>query len=75
MLIIDRIEGNFAVTETDSGHIKIPLTDIIGTPQEGDILIKSDSEISPKCIYKIDTAATKSRREKINKKQKNMWEK
>jgi hypothetical protein len=74
MLIIDRIEALFAVTETDGGHIKIPLTDIIGTPHEGDILIKSDDNFTSQRIYKIDTAATQSRREKINKKQKNMWE-
>jgi hypothetical protein len=68
MLIIDRFEGEFAVAETDGGHIKIPLTDIDGLVHEGDILIKSGD------IYKIDTAATFLRRENINKKQKNLWE-
>jgi len=41
MLIIDRFEGDFAVTETDKGFINIPRSDLPEEAQEGDVLILS----------------------------------
>ncbi len=59
MLIIDRIEGNFAVVEAEDRHLDIPLSEIEGTPKEGDVLKKTDRG------YIIDYESTAARRKRI----------
>ena len=41
MIIIDRIENGIAVCEVDGVMADIPLSRIIGAPQEGDVLTRS----------------------------------
>jgi hypothetical protein len=68
VLIIDRIEGSYAVVETEVGHIDIPLTDILGEAGAGDVLQKVDGG------YRIKKHATEKRREHINKKLSGLWD-
>jgi hypothetical protein len=68
VLTIDRIEGLYAVVETDNGYINIPLSDILGSAAEGDILAKVDGG------YRIKKHATEKRREEINKKLSGLWD-
>jgi hypothetical protein len=68
VLIIDRIEGNIAVVETDGGHIDIPLTDILGEAGAGDVLGKVDGG------YRIKKHATEKRRDEINRKLSGLWD-
>ena len=39
MTIIDRIENDTAVCETDEGFVNIPISDFSYTPVEGDVLL------------------------------------
>lgn len=67
--IIDRIEGSFAVTESNDGTmVNIPENKIIGEFKEGDILVE-DSE-----FFKVDSELTKKRKEEIERMMKNMWQ-
>ena len=54
MLIIDRFEGDYAVTETSNGFINIPRTDIPVGAREGDVL-----------ILNLDIACTDTRKKNI----------
>ena len=38
MLIIDRFEGEFAIVETDSGMVNIPITELPKNAKEGNVL-------------------------------------
>ena len=60
MISIDRIENGIAAAY-DSGGAKtdIPLSMIVGSPREGDVLVYSDGK------YLIDRAAAEERRRKI----------
>lgn len=67
--IIDRIEGNFAVTESNDGTmVNIPVNKIIGEFKEGDILVE-DLE-----FFKVDSELTKKRKEEIERMMENMWQ-
>ena len=54
MLIIDRIEGDFAVVETSNGLINIPRADLPTNAKEGDVLVlgldKNETEARKKRI-------------------------
>ena len=54
MLIIDRLEGDFAVIETDKGMIDVPRSDIPDNAKEGDTL-----------RFIVDADDTKARKERI----------
>ncbi len=69
MLIIDRIEGNIAIVETENGHLDISLSAIIGNPKEGDVLSKKGEG------YIIDKAETTSRKSKILSLQNSLFKK
>lgn len=63
MIIIDRLEGEFAVCEFNSEVTNIKRIELPQNVKEGDVLIKgSDGK------YYVDTAETKKRKEKIEKK-------
>jgi hypothetical protein len=55
LLVIDRFEGEFAVVETDVGHVQIPLVDLPADCREGDVLtIQVDRQESGKRKKRID---------------------
>ena len=43
MTVVDRIEGGFAVCETDNGQRLLPLADLPGGVREGDVLAMLDA--------------------------------
>ena len=55
MLILDRVEGDFAIVETNRGMVNIPRSDLPAGAREGDIL-----------KFIIDTDATKARKKLFN---------
>ncbi len=60
MIIIDRIEGNFAVCEFDGKDMcSVDLKDFAYTPKEGDCIYKSDGK------YFYDEAMTLQRQKQI----------
>jgi hypothetical protein len=67
MLIIDRIEPPFAVVETDSGHINIPLEDFDETPHEGDVIVEIGGR------YAVCIEETQARRELLRKRSQSLW--
>ncbi|SFD08696.1 DUF3006 domain-containing protein [Clostridium uliginosum] len=66
--IIDRIEGMYAILECYNGDmLRISVSEIKGTPKEGDILInKGDTFI-------VDNDLTINRKDKTHDMMKNMW--
>jgi len=62
MIIVDRIEGEFAICEQGESIIEIPLSLLPPTLSEGDILIKKGE------LYFKDCAATAKRRAEIMEK-------
>lgn len=67
MLIVDRLEGDFAVCETDDGFINIPLCDISDKVKSGDILVKNGEK------YAVDKAAAAARRKELFLKQNKLF--
>jgi hypothetical protein len=68
-VIVDRIEGDFAVCEQDNLQmLDIPLKDIAFIPKEGDVLILDGADI------KFDFEETKKRKKKIEEMTKGLWE-
>jgi hypothetical protein len=68
-VVVDRIEGKFAVCELDNSQmINIALKDIPFIPKEGDVLIIEDS------IIKYDFEETKRRKAEIEELTKDFWE-
>jgi hypothetical protein len=59
MIIVDRIEGKFAVCETDKGMIDILSKRIRGKVRDGVVLAEKDG------IYEVDEDATKRRADEI----------
>lgn len=78
-MIIDRFEGIYAICEEQTaGKAKkkkdlhffgIELTELPEGAKEGDVLVIGDDG-----VLKLDAAATKARREKIQKLQNSVWE-
>ena len=60
MIVIDRIEENIAVCETDEGQLRL---DISGLPdvREGDVLTEKDGS------WQVDADETARRREQIRR--------
>lgn len=66
--IIDRIEGNYVVTEDEKGKISnIPIEKIKGNFKECDILVKESD------YFRIDKELTEERKKEIEHITKNMW--
>lgn len=59
MYIIERLEGDTAVIETDDGTLNIPRTELPQTADEGDVLRKTVQG------WEVDSEATRARREKL----------
>ncbi|QAA34815.1 DUF3006 domain-containing protein [Clostridium manihotivorum] len=68
IIIVDRIESNFAICEQEDKVIKIDMKCINGMPKDGDILIKKDS------FYYIDEELTNNRKAVVDDLMKGMWE-
>lgn len=67
-LIIDRFEGGFAVCETETKEfINIPKEDIPSEAKEGDVVVQNEHG------YQIDTQETDDRKNRINKKLRNLF--
>jgi len=62
MIIVDRIEGEFAICEQGENIIEIPLSLVPPSPSEGDVLVKKGG------LYFKDRAATARRRAEIKEK-------
>ena len=58
MTVVDRIEGGFAVCETDIGQRLLPLAELPGGVREGDVLAETEAG-----GWFVDRLATQSRRE------------
>ena len=71
MIIVDRIEGAFAVCEMDDKSMQnIALSELPAGIKEGDVLaISDDGELA------IDVEETARRRSKIKKMQNSIWDK
>lgn len=59
MFIVDRIEDEIVVVETDDGMIELNIKQIPCEIREGDVLTKTDD------IWLVDKDATESRRSKM----------
>lgn len=68
-LIVDRIEGKYAVCEkNDRSMVDIELSHIDGNIQDGDVICFKDG------VYTLDKEMTKKRLEEIEELTKGMWE-
>jgi hypothetical protein len=66
--IIDRVEGNCAIVESENGSMnKIPIENIKGDFKEGDILINKEE------YFEIDRSLTLNRKKQVYSNTKNMW--
>lgn len=66
--IVDRLEGNIVVCETEDGKMSnISLEAVKGNPKEGDVLVLNNSE------YQIDIEMTLKRKKEIEDLMKGMW--
>ncbi|MDO4155849.1 MAG: DUF3006 domain-containing protein [Oscillospiraceae bacterium] len=65
MIIIDRIDDNIAVLETDNGIQTIPADQLPEQAKDGDVLEQTENG------YEIDAAATEARRQKIRNRLQN----
>lgn len=68
MIIIDRFEGSFAVCFDSGRQLDIPISDIEGSPTEGDVIISCGG------VYRTDKAAAEQRRKIIIEKENGLWE-
>lgn len=66
-LIIDRLEGDFAVCESETGVVNIKRSDIPNDAAEGDTLVLSNGR------YSIDREDTEKRRKEIEKLQDKLF--
>lgn len=69
IIIIDRIDGDFAVCEIDGSSKNIPLSLIENNPCEGDVLLKTPDG------YTADKKLTEKRRKAAAEKQKRLFSK
>jgi hypothetical protein len=68
LLIVDRIENEIVIIETETRHIQIPLSEFDGNVREGDIIIEKSGR------YSVDKKATEERRNYMAQKLSKMWE-
>lgn len=66
MLIIDRIEEELAVVETDDGYIDVPLSEIEGDARDGAVLAELGDG------YTVDEATTEERLEAMRAKRQRL---
>lgn len=70
MLIVDRIEGDIAVCESENDEfLHIPLAQIESGLQEGDLLLFENG------LYRIDQAATQARKAHMQAKLRGLFQK
>lgn len=66
---IDRIEGEYAVCETEAkNHIAISLEKLPDSVKEGDVIVSKGE------VYEIDHGETQARRRRIREKMRNLFE-
>lgn len=72
MIVVDRIEGKYAVCEVlgegEIHYLDVSLSELPPEVKEGDVIVKTPSG------YSIDTDATSARKQKILKLQNDLWE-
>jgi hypothetical protein len=68
MIIVDRIEGKFAICESDGRMIDVPLKLIKGKVRDGVVLVEHDG------AYAVDEDATKRRTDEIKSETKDIWD-
>jgi hypothetical protein len=68
MLIIDRLEGEYAILEDNNNHYEIKLSELPKGCKEGDVITTKDG------FYTIDVEQTELRRKAILRLQRNLWE-
>jgi hypothetical protein len=68
MIIVDRIEGKFAICESDGRMIDVPLKLIKGKVRDGVVLAEKEG------IYYVDEDATKRRTDEIKSETKDIWD-
>ncbi len=68
MIIIDRIEGDYAVLEAEEEMLHIALSELPAEAGEGDILVQTEQG------WMIDAQATQERREAIAARRQRMLE-
>lgn len=66
MWIVDRIEGNYALCETDEGRKEIPLQELPSEVSEGDVLRRTSDG------WELDRDKTAQRRAQIAEKTKRL---
>jgi hypothetical protein len=67
-LTVDRIENEIVIVETETGYMKIPLSEFDGNVREGDIIVNINGR------YKADKEMTEKRRKEISEKLSKLWE-
>ncbi len=68
-LSIDRVEGEYAVCETDARTIcRILVKEIAGSPKEGDVICRTEAG------WQVDSAETARRRAEILRLQQQLFE-
>jgi hypothetical protein len=68
MIIVDRVEGEYAVCETDSGMKNIRVKLIKGKVRDGVVLAEKGG------IYYVDEDATKIRTDDMRDEAKGIWD-
>jgi len=68
MIIVDRVEGKFAVCEVDGAMKDIPVKLIRGKVRDGVFIVEKEG------IYYVDEDATKARKNHIDNLSKGLWE-
>jgi hypothetical protein len=67
MIVVDRIEGSYAVCETDTGFLNVRLADIEGRVREGALLNEKNGK------YVVDEGATEERSRRMREKGEDLW--
>ncbi|MDR0943492.1 MAG: DUF3006 domain-containing protein [Ruminococcus sp.] len=67
-MTVDRIENEIVIVETETGYMKIPLSEFDGNVREGDIIVNINGR------YKADKEMTEKRRKEISEKLSKLWE-
>ena len=68
MIVVDRVEGKFAVCETENGMRNIPIHLIKGNIRDAAILKEEEG------LFSVDEEATKLRAAQIRKATQGLWD-
>ncbi len=60
MIVVDRIEEEVAILETEDGTYPVPRTSLPPFVKEGDLLVLWEDR-----VYRVDEEATKARRNRL----------